>query len=288
MPNQEPMIKVQDVRFRYDPEQPKYAVDGVSLDIRRGEFVAVLGANGCGKSTLAKHFNAILLPEAGTVLVEGMDTRNEDHLYDVRQKVGMVFQNPDNQIVATIVEEDVAFALENLGVPPEEIRTRIDEAMKLAGIYEKREAAPYKLSGGQKQRVAIAGVIAMRPDCLVMDESTAMLDPIGREKVMRTVKKLNDEYGITVVMITHYMEEVIDADRVIVMDDGKLVMDGTPREIFSRVKELKEYRLDVPQVTELAYELKQAGVNLPDGILTMDELMEKLLPILHEKFPEVK
>ena len=180
MPNQEPMIKVQDVRFRYDPELPKYAVDGVSLDIRRGEFVAVLGANGCGKSTLAKHFNAILLPEAGTVLVEGMDTRNEDHLYDVRQKVGMVFQNPDNQIVATIVEEDVAFAPENLGVPPEEIRTRIDEAMKLAGIYEKREAAPYKLSGGQKQRVAIAGVIAMRPDCLVMDESTAMLDPHGR------------------------------------------------------------------------------------------------------------
>ena len=206
MPNQEPMIKVQDVRFRYDPEQPKYAVDGVSLDIRRGEFVAVLGANGCGKSTLAKHFNAILLPEAGTVLVEGMDTRNEDHLYDVRQKVGMVFQNPDNQIVATIVEEDVAFAPENLGVPPEEIRTRIDEAMKLAGIYEKREAAPYKLSGGQKQRVAIAGVIAMRPDCLVMDESTAMLDPHGRAQVMKTIRQLRAA-GITIVSITHYMEE---------------------------------------------------------------------------------
>ena len=195
MPNQEPMIKVQDVRFRYDPEQPKYAVDGVSLDIRRGEFVAVLGANGCGKSTLAKHFNAILLPEAGTVLVEGMDTRNEDHLYDVRQKVGMVFQNPDNQIVATIVEEDVAFAPENLGVPPEEIRTRIDEAMKLAGIYEKREAAPYKLSGGQKQRVAIAGVIAMRPDCLVMDESTAMLDPHGRAQELL-------ELGLSVPQVT--------------------------------------------------------------------------------------
>ena len=195
MPNQEPMIKVQDVRFRYDPEQPKYAVDGVSLDIRRGEFVAVLGANGCGKSTLAKHFNAILLPEAGTVLVEGMDTRNEDHLYDVRQKVGMVFQNPDNQIVATIVEEDVAFAPENLGVPPEEIRTRIDEAMKLSGIYEKREAAPYKLSGGQKQRVAIAGVIAMRPDCLVMDESTAMLDPHGRAQELL-------ELGLSVPQVT--------------------------------------------------------------------------------------
>ncbi len=216
MPNQEPMIKVQDVRFRYDPEQPKYAVDGVSLDIRRGEFVAVLGANGCGKSTLAKHFNAILLPEAGTVLVEGMDTRNEDHLYDVRQKVGMVFQNPDNQIVATIVEEDVAFAPENLGVPPEEIRTRIDEAMKLAGIYEKREAAPYKLSGGQKQRVAIAGVIAMRPDCLVMDESTAMLDPHGRAQVMKTIRQLRAA-GITIVSITHYMEEAAQADRVLVM-----------------------------------------------------------------------
>ena len=179
MPKEEPMIRVQDVKFRYDPEQPTYAVDGVSLNVRRGEFVAVLGANGCGKSTLAKHFNAILLPETGTVLVENMDTRGEDHLYDIRQKVGMVFQNPDNQIVATIVEEDVAFAPENLGVPPEEIRTRIDEAMKLAGIYEKREAAPYKLSGGQKQRVAIAGVIAMRPDCLVLDEATAMLDPHG-------------------------------------------------------------------------------------------------------------
>ena len=196
MPNENPMLRVQDVKFRYDPEQPRYAVDGVSMEIRRGEFVAVLGANGCGKSTLAKHFNAILLPETGTVLVEDMDTRSEEHLYDVRQKVGMVFQNPDNQIVATIVEEDVAFAPENLGVPPAEIRTRIDEAMKLAGIYEKREAAPYKLSGGQKQRVAIAGVIAMRPDCLVLDEATAMLDPHGRAQVMRTIRQLR-EAGIT-------------------------------------------------------------------------------------------
>ena len=199
MPKEEPMIRVQDVKFRYDPEQPTYAVDGVSLNVRRGEFVAVLGANGCGKSTLAKHFNAILLPETGTVLVENMDTRGEDHLYDIRQKVGMVFQNPDNQIVATIVEEDVAFAPENLGVPAEEIRTRIDEAMKLAGIYEKREAAPYKLSGGQKQRVAIAGVIAMRPDCLVLDEATAMLDPHGRSQVMRTIHQLR-EAGIRVTI----------------------------------------------------------------------------------------
>ena len=213
MPNQESILQVQDVHFRYDPEQPKYAVDGVTLDIRRGEFVAVLGANGCGKSTLAKHFNAILLPEAGTVLVEGMDTRNEDHLYDVRQKVGMVFQNPDNQIVATIVEEDVAFAPENLGVPPEEIRTRIDEAMKLAGIYEKRDAAPYKLSGGQKQRVAIAGVIAMRPDCLVLDESTAMLDPHGRAQVMKTIHQLRAA-GITIGTVAEQTEAKIRKDEV--------------------------------------------------------------------------
>ena len=267
MPNQEPMIKVQDVRFRYDPEQPKYAVDGVSLDIRRGEFVAVLGANGCGKSTLAKHFNAILLPEAGTVLVEGMDTRNEDHLYDVRQKVGMVFQNPDNQIVATIVEEDVAFAPENLGVPPEEIRTRIDEAMKLAGIYEKREAAPYKLSGGQKQRVAIAGVIAMRPDCLVMDESTAMLDPHGRAQVMKTIRQLRAA-GITIVSITHYMEEAAQADRVLVMSRGRIVMEGTPEEVFSQTEKVRSLHLDVPQAAELRDELVKAGIPMPEASST--------------------
>ena len=227
------MINVQDIHFRYDPEQPSYAVDGVSLAIHRGEFVAVLGANGCGKSTLAKHFNAILLPEAGTVLVEGMDTRNEDHLYDVRQKVGMVFQNPDNQIVATIVEEDVAFAPENLGVPPEEIRTRIDEAMKLAGIYEKRDAAPYKLSGGQKQRVAIAGVIAMRPDCLVLDESTAMLDPHGRSQVMKTIRQLR-EAGITIVSITHYMEEAAEASYVVILDRGQIAAEGSPLDLKNR------------------------------------------------------
>ena len=195
MPNQEPMIKVQDVRFRYDPEQPKYAVDGVSLDIRRGECVAVLGANGCGKSTLAKHFNAILLPESGKVYVEGMDTADEDKLYDIRQTVGMVFQNPDNQIVATVVEEDVAFALENLGVPQDEMRRRVDDSMKMAGIYEYRERAPHNLSGGQKQRVAIAGVVAMRPDCLILDEATAMLDPRGREQVTQTIHYLNSNMG---------------------------------------------------------------------------------------------
>ena len=280
MPNQEPMIKVKDVRFRYDPEQPKYAVDGVSLDIRRGEFVAVLGANGCGKSTLAKHFNAILLPEAGTVLVEGMDTRNEDHLYDVRQKVGMVFQNPDNQIVATIVEEDVAFAPENLGVPPEEIRTRIDEAMKLAGIYEKREAAPYKLSGGQKQRVAIAGVIAMRPDCLVMDESTAMLDPRGREQVMQTIHYLNRNMGITVVSITHYMEEAAQADRVLVMSKGHVVMEGTPKEVFSQTEKVRSLHLDVPQAAELRDELVKAGIPMPEGIIDTGACAQALYELL--------
>ena len=234
MPNQEPMIKVQDVRFRYAPEQPKYAVDGVSLDIRRGEFVAVLGANGCGKSTLAKHFNAILLPEAGTVLVEGMDTRNEDHLYDVRQKVGMVFQNPDNQIVATIVEEDVAFAPENLGVPPEEIRTRIDEAMKLSGIYEKREAAPYKLSGGQKQRVGIARALATNPEILLADEATSALDPETTTEVLALLKRVNEEFGITIVLITHQMNVVQQiAGRVAVMSAGRVVESGDVYDVFA-------------------------------------------------------
>ena len=280
MPNQEPMIKVQDVRFRYDPEQPKYAVDGVSLDIRRGEFVAVLGANGCGKSTLAKHFNAILLPEAGTVLVEGMDTRNEDHLYDVRQKVGMVFQNPDNQIVATVVEEDVAFALENLGVPPEEMRRRVDDAMKMAGIYEFRERAPHNLSGGQKQRVAIAGVVAMRPDCLILDEATAMLDPRGREQVMQTIHHLNKDMGITVVSITHYMEEAAQADRVLVMSGGNVVMEGTPKEVFSQTEKVRALRLDVPQAAELRDELVKAGIPLPEGIIDTGECAQALYELL--------
>lgn len=276
MPNQEPMIKVQDVRFRYDPEQPKYAVDGVSLDIRRGEFVAVLGANGCGKSTLAKHFNAILLPEAGTVLVEGMDTRNEDHLYDVRQKVGMVFQNPDNQIVATIVEEDVAFAPENLGVPPEEIRRRVDEALKLVGMYEYRDHAPHLLSGGQKQRIAIAGVIAMRPRCIVLDEPTAMLDPQGRREVLETVMRLNRESGITVVLITHHMREAALAVRVIAMSDGGILADGTPKEVFRQVELLRSAGLNVPETTQLLYELNKSGLHLPLEALSVEECAEAL------------
>ena len=266
----EHMINAEGIRFRYTPESP-WAVDGASVSVDKGEFVAVLGANGCGKSTLAKHFNAILLPEAGTVLVEGMNTADEEHLYDIRQKVGMVFQNPDNQIVATVVEEDVAFALENLGVPPAEIRARIDDAMKMAGIYKHREKAPHKLSGGQKQRVAIAGVIAMRPDCLVLDESTAMLDPRGREKVMETIRHLNRDYGITVVSITHYMDEAARADRVVVMSEGKVVMEGTPRQVFSQVDELHRLRLDVPQVTELCCRLAEAGVDIPTDIINEEE-----------------
>ncbi len=275
----EHMINAEGIRFRYTPESP-WAVDGASVSVDKGEFVAVLGANGCGKSTLAKHFNAILLPEAGTVLVEGMNTADEEHLYDIRQKVGMVFQNPDNQIVATVVEEDVAFALENLGVPPAEIRARIDDAMKMAGIYKHREKAPHKLSGGQKQRVAIAGVIAMRPDCLVLDESTAMLDPRGREKVMETIRHLNRDYGITVVSITHYMDEAAQADRVVVMSEGKVVMEGTPRQVFSQVEELHRLRLDVPQVTELCCRLAEAGVDIPTGIINEEECAAALYELL--------
>ena len=229
---EETILTAKDLKFRYDQEQPDYALNGVSAEVKRGEFVAVLGANGCGKSTLAKHFNAILLPESGTVLVEGMDTKDEDKIYDIRQTVGMVFQSPDNQIVATVVEEDVAFALENLGVPPEEMRRRVDEAMKMAGIYEYRERAPHNLSGGQKQRVAIAGVVAMRPDCLILDEATAMLDPRGREQVMQTIHHLNKNMGITVVSITHYMEEAAQADRVLVMSKGNVSW-RAPRKRYS-------------------------------------------------------
>jgi len=273
------MLKAQDVRFRYADDLP-WAVDGVTMQVNKGEFVAVLGANGCGKSTLAKHFNAILLPYSGTVTVENLSTADEEHLYDIRQKVGMVFQNPDNQIVATIVEEDVAFALENLGVPPVEIRTRIDEAMEMAGIYKHRNKAPHKLSGGQKQRVAIAGVIAMRPDCLVLDEATAMLDPRGREKVMKTIRRLNREFGITVVTITHYMEEAAQADRVLVMNSGHVVMEGTPKEVFRQVDTLHKLRLDVPQATELAQQLRAAGLDMPDDCITEEECAQALAKLL--------
>ena len=275
----EEMLRAQDVQFRYDPDQPVWAVNGVSMDVKKGEFVAVLGANGCGKSTLAKHFNAILLPEKGTVLVEDIDTRTEEKLYDIRQKVGMVFQNPDNQIVATVVEEDVAFAPENLGVPPAEIRTRVDEAMKMAGIYEKRHAAPHKLSGGQKQRVAIAGVRAMRPDCIVLDEATAMLDPKGRRQVMETIDKLRAA-GVTIVSITHYMEEAARADRVLVMNAGRIVMEGTPEQIFAQTERLHSYHLDVPQAAELRDALEEIGLPAPRQIITPDAAADWLYELL--------
>ncbi|WP_026891872.1 energy-coupling factor transporter ATPase [Lacrimispora aerotolerans] len=259
-------------------EEIKRAIDDVSLDIEAGQFIAILGHNGSGKSTFAKQLNAILLPTEGTVWIQGLDTSKEENLWEVRKKTGMVFQNPDNQIIGNIVEEDVGFGPENMGVPTEEIWRRVDESLKAVGMASYRLKSPNKLSGGQKQRVAIAGVMAMRPQCIVLDEPTAMLDPNGRKEVVKTVLELNKKEGITVLLITHYMEEVTDADRVIVMDEGKVVMDGTPKEIFSRVEELKSYRLDVPQVTELAYELQKGGVDLPDGILTLEELMENLIP----------
>ena len=276
------MLSVQNVTFRYD-EGAKPALDGITLDVQKGEYVAILGANGCGKSTLAKHFNAILLPESGRVLVEGMPTSDEKKLLALRQKVGMVFQNPDNQIVATVVEEDVAFAAENLGVEPHEMRRRVDEAMQLAGIYAYKDKAPHKLSGGQKQRVAIAGVLAMQPDCLVLDEATAMLDPIGRQQVLRTVHRLNREKGITVVQITHYMEEAAMAGRVVVMSAGHVVMDGPPREVFARADELHALHLDVPQPAELCQLLSRQGLPVPPGIIGVDECAAALYRMLTGK-----
>ena len=261
-------------------EEVNRAIDGVDVDIKKGDFVAVLGHNGSGKSTLAKHVNGLLLPTEGTVWVGDMDTRDEEHIWDVRKTAGMVFQNPDNQIIGNIVEEDVGFGPENIGVPTEEIWKRVEASLKAVGMTAYRLQSPNKLSGGQKQRVAIAGVMAMKPECIILDEPTAMLDPHGRKEVIRTIHELNRTEGITVLLITHYMEEAIEADRIIVMDDGRIVMDGQPREIFSRVKELKSHGLDVPQVTELAWELKEAGMPLTDGILSREELVEQLVPLL--------
>lgn len=261
------------------------AVDQVDLDVEPGEFLAILGHNGSGKSTLAKHINAILYPAEGTVWVDGMDTGDESMVWNIRQTAGMVFQNPDNQIIGQVVEEDVGFGPENMGVPTREIWERVEESLKAVGMYEYRKHSPNKLSGGQKQRVSIAGVLAMHPKCIVLDEPTAMLDPNGRREVIKTVRELNRREGITVLLITHYMEEVTSADRVIVMDDGKLVMDGTPREIFSDVELLKSYRLDVPQVTELAWELRKGGLEIPAGVLSSEELMEHLLPLFDKRFP---
>ena len=272
------MIECRGVSFSYDGVTP--ALDGVDLNIEDGEFFCILGGNGSGKSTFAKHLNALLQPDAGTVCVNGMDASDPELVYDIRSTAGMVFQNPDNQIVATVVEEDVAFALENLGVPPEEMRRRVDDSMKMAGIYEYRERAPHNLSGGQKQRVAIAGVVAMRPDCLILDEATAMLDPRGREQVMQTIHYLNRNMGITVVSITHYMEEAAQADRVLVMSKGHVVMEGTPKEVFSQTEKVRSLHLDVPQAAELRDELVKAGIPMPEGIIDTGECAQALYELL--------
>lgn len=277
------MIKTDKLVFEYAKRDEEgniigksRAIDEVSLDIEPGQFIAILGHNGSGKSTLAKHMNALLVPSDGTMWVDGMDTKEDEHLWDVRQSAGMVFQNPDNQIIGTVVEEDVGFGPENLGVPTEEIWQRVEDRLKAVGMIEYRHHSPNKLSGGQKQRVAIAGVMAMRPKCIVLDEPTAMLDPNGRKEVLRSVMELRKREHITVILITHYMEEVVDADHVFVMDHGHVVMQGTPREIFSQVDTLKHYRLDVPQVTILADELRKRGLDIPAGVLKKEELVEIL------------
>ena len=277
------IIRAKDVVYEYirrdeegNVEGLTRAVDQVSLDVKQGDFIAILGHNGSGKSTLAKHINAILNPTEGTVWVDGMDTRDDTKTWDIRQRAGMVFQNPDNQIIGQVVEEDVGFGPENMGIPTKEIWERVEESLKAVGMYEFRKHSPNKLSGGQKQRVSIAGVLAMHPKCIVLDEPTAMLDPRGRKEVIRAVRALNQVEGVTAVLITHYMEETIYADKVFVMDGGKIAMEGTPREIFSQVERLKELRLDVPQVTLLAYELQNRGLKLPRGILTIEELSDAL------------
>ena len=277
------MIETKALEFAYpaeEGEKPVLALRGVDTAIEKGSFVVVLGHNGSGKSTLAKHMNAVLLPSGGAVYVEGMDTKKEELLLEIRRRVGMVFQNPDNQIVATVVEEDVAFAPENMGVEPAEIRRRVDEALKAVGMYEYRESAPHQLSGGQKQRVAIAGIIAMQPRCILLDEPTAMLDPRGRQEVMRVLRQLNREKGITVVLITHYMEEAAACDRVIVMDDGHVLMDDVPRKVFSHVAELRQVGLDVPQTTELMTILKEAGLPVQADIIDEQECVEALEALL--------
>lgn len=285
------IVKAKNLTFEYirrdedgNVEGITKAVDNVSIDIKQGDFVAVLGHNGSGKSTFAKHLNALVMPTEGTVWVDGMDTREEENTLKVRQTAGMVFQNPDNQIVGTLVDEEVGFGPENIGVPTEEIWERVEKSLKAVGMYAFRNQSPNKLSGGQKQRVAIAGIVAMKPKCIVLDEPTAMLDPLGRKDVLNVLHELNRQENVTVILITHYMEEVIDIDKLYVMDDGKLVMSGTPREIFSQVEKLKKLRLDVPYVTELAYELQKEGVPLKNGILTSEEFTEELIRVRNEGF----
>ena len=285
----EDMIKTQNLIYSYDEEDDEgegtfnVVLDNISLNIHKGEFVAILGHNGCGKSTLAKHFNAILLPHSGKVYVKDMDTSDEKHIYDIRQNVGMVFQNPDNQIVSSIVEEDVAFAPENLGVPPQQIAERVYNALETVGMTDYAKSSPHMLSGGQKQRIAIAGVLAMMPSCIVLDEPTAMLDPKGREEVISTVKRLNKEQKMTVVLITHYMDEASQADRVIVMERGSVIMDDVPKKVFSQVETLKEARLDVPQVTQLAYELRKCGIDIASDIISVDECADEIIRLIGKK-----
>ena len=275
----ENMIKSEDLVFKYvnaEDQTEKVAINHVSMKVKKGEFLVILGHNGSGKSTMAKHMNALLLPSGGKMYVDGLDTSDIENLWEVRRRAGMVFQNPDNQLVATIVEEDVAFGPENLGVDPKEIRERVDDSLKAVGMYEYRKHAPQLLSGGQKQRIAIAGILAMRPKCIVLDEPTAMLDPSGRNEVMKTIKEVNQKFGITIILITHYMDEAAQADRIIVMDKGEKVMEGVPREIFSQVQKIKSIGLDVPQVTELAYELQKEGVDISTEILNIDEMVNAL------------
>lgn len=275
----EKMIFCKDLFFKYmnyEDKTEKIAIDNVSMDVKEGEFLVILGQNGSGKSTIAKHMNALILPSGGKMFVDNLDTSNNSNLWNIRSKAGMVFQNPDNQLVATVVEEDVAFGPENLGVEPLEIRKRVDESLKSVGMYEYRKHAPHLLSGGQKQRIAIAGILAMMPKCIILDEPTAMLDPIGRKEVISTIKSINKNNKITIVLITHYMDEAAQADRIIVMDNGKKNMEGTPREIFSQVEKMKKIGLDVPQVTELAYELNKEGVNISTDILNIDEMVSEL------------
>lgn len=275
----ENMIKSEDLVFKYvnaEEQTEKVAINHVSMEVKKGEFLVILGHNGSGKSTMAKHMNALLLPSGGKMYVDGLDTSDIENLWEVRRRAGMVFQNPDNQLVATIVEEDVAFGPENLGIEPKEIRERVDDSLKAVGMYEYRKHAPHLLSGGQKQRIAIAGILAMRPKCIVLDEPTAMLDPSGRNEVMKTIKEVNKKFGITIILITHYMDEAAQADRIIVMDKGEKVMEGVPREIFSQVEKIKSIGLDVPQVTELAYELQKEGVDISTEILNIDEMVNAL------------
>lgn len=270
-------IQVKNLIYKYkDYENPKKAVDDISLSIDKGKFIVVLGHNGSGKSTFAKHLNAIFLPTSGDVIIDDIDTKNEDRVFDIRQKCGMIFQNPDNQIVATIVEDDVAFGPENMGVPSDEIRKRVDYALDIVRMSEFSTRAPHLLSGGQKQRIAIAGIIAMKPECIILDESTAMLDPRGRQEVMNTVKKLNKEENITIIHITHFMDEAVDADYIYVMEEGKIVMQGEPKEVFSNIEKLQKLGLDVPPMTKLAYELKKEGIKIDDKILTIEEMVDSL------------